>query len=98
MTANELASEPQVVERPLFDLVYRALPGAGDDSSDRESHWHRDGEGDGAAPGAPSLSFPCDALGRVDLDALGELDMADYLLARTLVGRRFHRAVITPRR
>lgn len=49
-----------------------------------------------AIDGGGTLAFPCDGLGQVDLDALGELDLADYLLARTLVGRRFHRAVVRP--
>ena len=31
--------------------------------------------------------FPCDARGRVDLDALGERARTNYLFARGLVGR-----------
>ena len=49
-----------------------------------------------ALEGGECLSFPCDADGRVDLDALGEPDKVNYLWARTLVGRRFHRAVVEP--
>jgi hypothetical protein len=32
-------------------------------------------------------AFPCDAAGRVDLDALSEKARNNYLFARTLVGR-----------
>ena len=32
-------------------------------------------------------AFPCDALGRVDLDSLSERARNDYLFARALVGR-----------
>lgn len=32
-------------------------------------------------------AFPCDARGRVDLDALSERARNDYLFARALVGR-----------
>lgn len=35
------------------------------------------------------LSFPCDAQGRVDLDALSERARLNYLYARTVVGREF---------
>ena len=35
------------------------------------------------------LSFPCDAPGRVDLDALSERARLNYLYARTVVGREF---------
>jgi len=34
-----------------------------------------------------AFAFPCDAAGRVDMDALGECDRINYLYARTLVGR-----------
>ena len=34
-------------------------------------------------------AFPCDALGRVDMDRLGELALNNYLYARTVVGREF---------
>ncbi len=36
-----------------------------------------------------ALSFPCDAAGRVDLDALTERSRANYFFARTVVGRDF---------
>ena len=35
------------------------------------------------------LAFPCDAQGRVDLDALGERACLNYLYARALVGRDY---------
>ena len=41
-----------------------------------------------------SLSFPCDDGGHVDMNALSERLKANYLLARTLVGRDYHRPVI----
>lgn len=34
-------------------------------------------------------AFPCDAAGRVRLDALGERERNSYLFARALVGRDF---------
>lgn len=36
-----------------------------------------------------ALSFPCDAHGRVDMDALSDRARADYLYARTVIGRVF---------
>lgn len=36
-----------------------------------------------------TLSFPCDAAGRVDMDALSDRARDDYLYARTVVGRVF---------
>jgi hypothetical protein len=36
-----------------------------------------------------ALAFPCDATGHVDLDALSERAMENYLYARTLVGREY---------
>ena len=38
-------------------------------------------------------SFPCDALGNVDIDALGPQARDRYLFARAVVGREF----MTPR-
>lgn len=35
------------------------------------------------------LAFPCDAKGRVDLDALSEPARHNYFYARTLMGREF---------
>lgn len=43
---------------------------------------------------ARSLSFPCDALGRVPLDALTDRGRNDYLFARATVGRDFARPVV----
>ena len=36
-----------------------------------------------------SLSFPCDAEGRVAMDALSERALANYLYARSVVGRDY---------
>ena len=36
-----------------------------------------------------ALAFPCDAAGRVDLDALDERDRNEYLFARALMGRDY---------
>jgi hypothetical protein len=36
-----------------------------------------------------SLAFPCDAAGRVDLDALDERKRNEYLFARALMGRDY---------
>lgn len=38
--------------------------------------------------------FPCDAAGRVDLDALSERAFNDYLYARVLVGRAYRRPAV----
>ena len=35
------------------------------------------------------LAFPCDAEGRVDLDALSNRARLNYLYARTVIGREF---------
>jgi len=43
-----------------------------------------------------SLSFPCDALGRVDLDSLTERARANYLFARAMVGRDYSPPSIEP--
>lgn len=41
-----------------------------------------------------ALSFPCNARGEVDLDALGEKALLNYLRARTTIGRDYaHPAV-----
>lgn len=34
-----------------------------------------------------AYAFPCDAVGHVDIDALGERARNNYLYARTVVGR-----------
>jgi hypothetical protein len=36
-----------------------------------------------------ALSFPCDAQGHVDLDALSPRSLGNYLFARAMVGREF---------
>jgi hypothetical protein len=36
-----------------------------------------------------ALAFPCDAGGRVELDALSETALRNYLYARAVVGREF---------
>jgi hypothetical protein len=36
------------------------------------------------------LAFPCDAAGRVNLDALGDAALRNYLYARAVVGREFN--------
>jgi hypothetical protein len=35
------------------------------------------------------LAFPCDAEGHVDMDALSDRALNNYLYARTVVGREF---------
>jgi hypothetical protein len=35
------------------------------------------------------LAFPCDEAGRVDMDALTDRARANYLYARTVIGREF---------
>lgn len=42
------------------------------------------------------FAFPCDADGRVDLDALGDRLRLNYLYARTLVGRDFALPAVCP--
>ncbi len=36
-----------------------------------------------------ALAFPCDAAGRVEIDALSERARCNYFYARTVVGRDF---------
>ena len=36
-----------------------------------------------------ALSFPCDAAGCVDMDALSERERDSYLYARAVIGREF---------
>lgn len=40
------------------------------------------------------LSFPCDAMGHIDLDALSERARLNYLAARAMVGRDYAHPVI----
>ena len=44
--------------------------------------------------GEGGLSFPCDELGRVDMDALGKAALNDYLFARAVVGGQFVAPVV----
>ncbi len=41
-----------------------------------------------------ALSFPCDAQGHVDIDALSERAKLNYLYARSLIGREFARPAV----
>ena len=41
-----------------------------------------------------SYAFPCDASGRVDMDALSDQARADYLYARAVIGREFSRPAV----
>lgn len=45
-----------------------------------------------------ALSFPCDAQGHVDMDALSERARDNYLYARTVVGREFATPAVQPSR
>ena len=42
-----------------------------------------------------SYTFPCDAAGNVDMDALSERARANYLYARTVIGREFSHPAVT---
>jgi len=43
-----------------------------------------------------AYAFPCDASGRVDLDALSTTLRTNYLFARTLIGRDFAMPAVRP--
>ena len=43
-----------------------------------------------------AYAFPCDALGHVDMDALGERARTAYLYARTVVGREVAMPKVQP--
>lgn len=43
-----------------------------------------------------AFSFPCDARGQVDLNALSDRLRCDYLFARALIGRDFGRPAVRP--
>jgi hypothetical protein len=45
-----------------------------------------------------ALSFPCNAQGCVELDALSALALDDYLYARVVVGREYGNPDVVPRR
>ena len=42
------------------------------------------------------FAFPCDAQGRVDLDALSEPARTNYLYARAMVGRELRMPAVEP--
>lgn len=44
----------------------------------------------------PSLTFPCDARGRVSLDRLSERSRNNYFFARIVVGRDYAWPVVEP--
>lgn len=43
-----------------------------------------------------ALTFPCDAQGRVELDALSDRARQNYLYARAVVGREFATPAVLP--
>ena len=43
-----------------------------------------------------ALAFPCDAAGHVDMDALSERALEDYLYARAVMGREFSMPAVRP--
>lgn len=43
-----------------------------------------------------ALSFPCDAAGHVQMDALSERARTNYLFARAVVGREFALPAVLP--
>lgn len=43
-----------------------------------------------------ALAFPCDAAGRVDLDALSERARSNYFYARSFIGRDFATPSVLP--
>ena len=45
-----------------------------------------------------ALAFPCDARGRVDLDALSERARNNYLYARSVIGREVAMPAVLPSR
>jgi hypothetical protein len=48
-----------------------------------------------AQPGR-TMAFPCDAKGRVDMDALGKRALCNYLYARAFIGREFRFPLVRP--
>ena len=44
----------------------------------------------------PELAFPCDARGRVEMDALSDRARNNYLYARAVVGRVYAAPAILP--
>jgi hypothetical protein len=45
----------------------------------------------------PGFAFACDAAGHIDMDELSQRALANYMLARTLVGRDYSSPVIVRR-
>jgi hypothetical protein len=45
-----------------------------------------------------AFSFPCDARGRVDMDALNERTLNNYLYARSVIGREVAMPAVLPSR
>jgi hypothetical protein len=43
-----------------------------------------------------AMTFPCDAQGHVDLDALSERARENYFYARTVIGREFAQPDVVP--
>lgn len=43
-----------------------------------------------------ALAFPCDASGSVDMNALSERALNNYLYARTVIGREFCTPQVAP--
>ena len=46
--------------------------------------------------GGRALAFPCDASGHVDMDAMSERALSNYLYARTVIGREFAMPAVRP--
>jgi hypothetical protein len=44
-----------------------------------------------------AYAFPCDALGRVDMDALSDRARQNYLYARAVIGREVAMPAVRPR-
>ena len=44
----------------------------------------------------PELAFPCDAKGRVEMDALSDRARDNYLYARAVVGREYATPAVLP--
>jgi hypothetical protein len=42
------------------------------------------------------LAFPCDAVGRVNLDALSERARCNYFFARSVIGREYAHPAVLP--
>jgi len=49
-----------------------------------------------ALAGGRDFTFPCDARGNVDLDALSDRSRACYLYAHTLIGRDYAVRIVHP--